>query len=99
MPHCNWFWGSHGCDLPPFHDGDHLCGTDEEPCCKHNGTHALSHLWSATGPTGAWADAWVAMSGFCFLGDQLCGDPDNCTDRSKPWHNDPMNVSSERETS
>jgi len=25
-PYCDTFWGSHGCDLPPGHDGPHVCG-------------------------------------------------------------------------
>ena len=29
-PPCRWFWGSHGCDLPEGHDGDHAC----EPTSK-----------------------------------------------------------------
>lgn len=47
---CNWFWGSHGCDLDRGHKGDiHLCGgTNEEvewddddlgneyPCSQYN---------------------------------------------------------------
>lgn len=22
---CPYVWGSHGCDLPPDHEGDHVC--------------------------------------------------------------------------
>lgn len=29
-PECGVFWGSHGCDLPPGHDGDHVCD------CEHS---------------------------------------------------------------
>ncbi len=25
MKRCDWFWGSHGCDLPLGHDGTHVC--------------------------------------------------------------------------
>lgn len=87
--HCNWYWSSHGCDLPGMHDGDHLCGTEDEPCSKHNGTHVLFHLWSATEPSGRWDDDWHEMPGFCFNAvdpDRSCGDPENCWDRGEPWH-------------
>lgn len=32
---CNLYWGSHGCDLPPGHEGVHQCGEpDHEGICS-----------------------------------------------------------------
>lgn len=29
MDICWTFWGSHGCDLPAQHEGDHVCGAND----------------------------------------------------------------------
>lgn len=82
MTHCNWFWGSHGCDLPMWHSGDHLCGTEDDPCSKHNGTQVQFHYIG-----GDWSGEWDDLPGFCNPGQ--CGDPEHCSYRDEPWHNEP----------
>lgn len=35
---CDFFWGSHGCDLPPGHGLVHECdsGDPDGPCCQYD---------------------------------------------------------------
>lgn len=89
---CNWFWGSHGCDLHSGHTGYHLCGSlEEDPCSKHDGTRVLFHYVG-----GDWADEWREMPGFC-NGDGTprlvgsgnyppCPEPEHCLGRDTPGH-------------
>jgi hypothetical protein len=38
---CDWFWGSHGCDMPGGHDGTiHTCGSRDPdgPCSQYDTT-------------------------------------------------------------
>lgn len=89
---CNWFWGSHGCDLDVGHEGTHLCGAPEDPCSKHDGTRVQFHYVG-----GDWSGEWLDSTGFC-LGDGTprtsypyvnhppCGDPDRCEYRENPGH-------------
>lgn len=40
--YCDTFWGSHGCDLPPGHEGPCMCitifyGKDGEEISRHEG--------------------------------------------------------------
>jgi hypothetical protein len=41
---CQTFWGSHGCSLPPGHEGYHTCGVaddeDDDLCSQHRNTEA-----------------------------------------------------------
>lgn len=50
MTLCNTFWGSHGCDLPPGHDGNHKCINTwydmddvalQELCCENDGEFTI----------------------------------------------------------
>lgn len=90
---CNWFWGSHGCDLPPSHDGDHLCGTEDEPCSKHNGTHVQFNAWMGAIPREEWHPnweyKWEEAPGYCVRrrdGLGACADPDHCAHGDRRWH-------------
>lgn len=57
---CNTFWGSHGCDLPVDHDGQHICTT----CCagysepdhaeRHAQAPATSYGLQPDGCAGTW---------------------------------------------
>ena len=58
-PYCNFFWGSHGCDLPPGHEGNHLCGLLDGPCSRHDGARVQYHLVG-----GDWDTEWFASEGF-----------------------------------
>lgn len=37
---CNFYWGSHGCDLSPEHEGVHHCGGTslEDSCSEYDET-------------------------------------------------------------
>lgn len=88
---CNWYWGSHGCDLEPGHEDHHLCGSPEDPCSKHSGTRVLYHYVG-----GDWATEWLDLVGFC-NGDGTprlvgagnyppCPHPEECSGRDTPGH-------------
>ena len=36
MTICNFYWGSHGCDLERGNHAVHVCGTPEGPCCEYD---------------------------------------------------------------
>lgn len=97
MTRCNWFWASHGCDLDAGHDGYHLCGTDDVPCCRHDGSR-MSYYYYQYREFGHWSNKWVNTPGFCSPitgeGDPKapCADPTNCKDRDEAWHDDPMRL-------
>lgn len=57
MDTCNMFWGSHGCDLPEGHPGQHHCLS----CCEpndpvHMKAHrdAFANQYGADGCAGTW---------------------------------------------
>lgn len=82
---CNWYWGSHGCELLPGHDGNHLCGTHEDPCSRHDGTRIQSSAWLDAIPRDEWHEdwehRWKDYLGFCsrnHVGGGPCGDPEHC---------------------
>jgi hypothetical protein len=80
---CNWFWGSHGCDLDPGHAGHHLCGI-LDPCSKHDGARVLFPYVD-----GDWSDEWLdSPYGFCLPDPKhgMCGDPENCSNRASIDH-------------
>jgi hypothetical protein len=54
---CDIFWGSHGCDLPEGHDGQHMCGDD----CTYNISNVAEHkaLHDSAGPNDRHPDGCV----------------------------------------
>lgn len=54
---CPTFWGSHGCDLPEGHGGNHLCGVGDPDglCSEHDGQRVRylvsDDTWSAWAPS------------------------------------------------
>ena len=34
---CRVYWGSHGCDLPRGHDGEHVCDIVDDECPSSEG--------------------------------------------------------------
>lgn len=48
-PICDTYWGSHGCDLAPGHDGPHQCGLSGDVCSQArlmpDGTTQVRHLY------------------------------------------------------
>ena len=53
-PYCNFFWGSHGCDRRPGHEGFHICGADMDPCSQHDGGTRVRFWNAVTGAYGEW---------------------------------------------
>ena len=53
---CNTFWGSHGCDLPKGHDGQHVCDchdpNDADDVAAHRS--ASPEDYGADGCAGTW---------------------------------------------
>lgn len=69
MNDCNLFWGSHGCDLPEGHEGDHTCGSrdPEGICSQFRFVHPDSmkgevRFYYLTDPRtwGEWKPDWTA---------------------------------------
>jgi hypothetical protein len=69
-PGCNVFWGSHGCSLDEGHELPHQCGSDEDPCCQHDGGTQVRFHYGTPGTIaeGARVDAkgygpWAGYGG------------------------------------
>lgn len=88
---CNWYWGSHGCDLEDGHSGHHLCGSPEDPCSKHSGYMVKYHFVG-----GDWDTKWYPLTGFC-NGDRIprlvgpgdyppCPEPAYCSSAGTEGH-------------
>lgn len=62
---CDFFWGTHGCDLSSGHAGlVHRCGSDdpEGPCCEYDESaapdHRVRHMFEEWGDWGPYGDGW-----------------------------------------
>jgi hypothetical protein len=66
---CGVFWGSHGCNKTPYHDGYHICWCGQEPsehsCLYGPGlTQAEKNNVENTQAAMAWIDAKRALKNF-----------------------------------
>ena len=59
---CNFYWGSHGCDLELGDHPVHVCGTPEAPCCEYDEQHARARymLYDRDGEAPVEWDSWRA---------------------------------------
>lgn len=75
---CNFFWGSHGCDLPEGDHRLHRCGTEDNPCMEYDEDRPADsrvRWWvfpDRLGPLGEWGSWTDYHEGW----RQVPGEPD-----------------------
>jgi hypothetical protein len=81
---CNFFWGTHGCDLAEDHGKVHECESrdPEGPCCQYDETDLNSPkvrftYWDDEGGSPEWGE-WIEWSSKGWYQTKWDGHPQRC---------------------